>query len=190
MGSIRVLSFLCITGLFIQASCKSHGEEPVPSQPVATPTPSQAQEPASAPGVALIPDATSPIDAALVAATTSDSHDAAQSSGVYFVLGDWSGSLSERRVRSALRRVNNRLWACADKHDGYGSYEISYRLNASPPPGKTLKGWRWVYPIEVSGMQASSDRAVQCINYALSQQNHFMRKYKQARVSGTLSIVK
>ncbi|MCP4444932.1 MAG: hypothetical protein GY811_06240 [Myxococcales bacterium] len=144
-----------------------------------------------------------PIDAGLVTTATINSHDAALSSGVHFVLGDWSGNLAERRVRSALRRVYKRLWACANKHDGYGSYEISYRLNNSSPEPRvasrlndssvvrrTPKQWRWVYPIEVRAMQASSDQAEECIKNALTHQNHHMRIYKQARVSGTLSIVK
>ena len=191
MGNIHILSLLSITGLCMQASCASHGDEPGPSQQVPsspTLTPSQPKDAASAPGVALSPDAMAPIDAGLVTAATSNSLDAALSSGVHFVLGDWSGSLSERRVRSTLRQVYKRLSACANKHDGYGSYEISYRLNDSRVARKTPKRWRWVYPIKVRPMQASSDQAVQCINDALTHQNHYMRKYKEARVSGTLSI--
>ncbi len=205
LGNILILSLLSITGLCVQASCASHGEEPGPSQQVPSSpalTPSQPKDSASTPEVALSPDAMTPIDAGLVAAATSNSLDAALSSGVHFVLGDWSGSLSERRVRSTLRQIYKRLLACANKHDGYGSYEISYRLNNSsekapkqrrtpsqqPVARRTPK--RWVYPIEVHAMQASSDRAVQCINNALTHQHHYMRIYKRARVSGTLSIVK
>ncbi len=188
IGNVLILSLLC-TAELVQASCSSGGEEPIPGQQAAAPlAQAQAQEPPANLAVALPPDASTRVDAGQAIAA-SDVQEAKPSSGVHFLLGDWSGSLSERRVQGALRQVHRRLRACANKHDGYGTYEISYRLNASFEARNPPKRVGWVHPIEIRAMQASSEQAVQCIKYALRQQNHYMRKYKEARVSGTLSII-